>query len=67
MMERAIVEYMVNAVWQFPLLAAGAWLLLRAAKPGSQVQHDVWLAVWDWACCCLPMEWRSGSHTHNHQ
>jgi beta-lactamase regulating signal transducer with metallopeptidase domain len=45
MMERAIVEYMVNAVWQFPLLAAGAWLLLRAAKPGSQVQHDVWLAV----------------------
>ena len=45
MMERAIVEYMINAVWQFPLLAAGAWLLLRAAKLGSQVQYDVWLAV----------------------
>jgi beta-lactamase regulating signal transducer with metallopeptidase domain len=45
MIERAIVEYMVNAVWQFPLLAAGAWLLLSVAKPGPRVQHGVWLAV----------------------
>ncbi len=45
MMERAIAEYIVNALWQVPLLAGGAWLLLRMARPGPQIQHAVWLAV----------------------
>jgi beta-lactamase regulating signal transducer with metallopeptidase domain len=44
MMERAI-EYLTNAVWQFPLLAVGAWWLLRAAKVGPLGQHRVWIAV----------------------
>jgi hypothetical protein len=25
-MERALAEYVVNALWQLPVLAAGAWL-----------------------------------------
>jgi hypothetical protein len=45
MMERALAEYIVNALWQVPLLAGGAWLLIRVARPGPQMQHRVWLAV----------------------
>lgn len=44
-MEQAVMEYLANALWQLPLLAAGAWLLLRLIKPGPAVQHRVWLAV----------------------
>jgi beta-lactamase regulating signal transducer with metallopeptidase domain len=44
-MERALIEYLVNALWQVPLLAAGAWLTLRLVKPSPQIQHGVWLAV----------------------
>jgi beta-lactamase regulating signal transducer with metallopeptidase domain len=45
MIERAVVEYIANALWQVPLLAGGAWLLLWAVKPGPRTQHGVWLAV----------------------
>lgn len=45
MMERELMEYAANAVWQIPLLAVGAWLLLAALKAGPRVQHGVWLAV----------------------
>jgi beta-lactamase regulating signal transducer with metallopeptidase domain len=45
MIEQALIEYMVNALWQLPLLAGGAWLLLRTVRPGPRVQHGVWLAV----------------------
>jgi beta-lactamase regulating signal transducer with metallopeptidase domain len=45
MMQRALIEYIVNALWQIPLLAAAAWLLLRVVKPGPRTQHCVWLAV----------------------
>ena len=44
-MERALAEYLVNALWQVPLLAGGAWLLLRVVRPGPQIQHATWLAV----------------------
>ena len=44
-MERAVIEYAVNAFWQFPLLAAGAWLLLRMMKPSPAAQYRVWLVV----------------------
>jgi thiol:disulfide interchange protein len=44
-MERHLVEYLANACWQLPLLAAGAWLLLRMIKPSPAVQYSVWLAV----------------------
>jgi beta-lactamase regulating signal transducer with metallopeptidase domain len=44
-MERALAEYLVNALWQVPLLAGGAWLLVRVVRPGPQIQHATWLAV----------------------
>ena len=44
-MEHALLEYLANALWQIPLLAAGAWLLIRATKPGPLMQHYLWLAV----------------------
>jgi beta-lactamase regulating signal transducer with metallopeptidase domain len=45
MMERALVEYAINALWQVPLLAGSAWLLLRIVRPAPVTQHHVWLAV----------------------
>ena len=44
-MERALAEYLVNALWQVPLLAGGAWLLVRVVRSGPQIQHATWLAV----------------------
>ena len=45
MIEQAVIEYLANAFWQVPLLAAGAWLLLRMVRPGPAAQHRIWLAV----------------------
>ena len=45
MMERALIEYAINALWQVPLLAGSAWLLLRMVRPAPLTQHRVWLAV----------------------
>ena len=45
MMERALIEYAINALWQVPLLAGSAWLLLRMVRPAPVTQHRVWLAV----------------------
>lgn len=45
MIERALVEYLANALWQIPLLAGGAWLALVAAKAGPRMQYGVWLGV----------------------
>jgi beta-lactamase regulating signal transducer with metallopeptidase domain len=44
-MERAILEYLANALWQLPVLAGGAWVLLWLMKPSPQTQYRVWLAV----------------------
>jgi beta-lactamase regulating signal transducer with metallopeptidase domain len=44
-MERALAEYVVNALWQLPVLAAGAWLFVRLARPSPGMQHGIWLAV----------------------
>jgi beta-lactamase regulating signal transducer with metallopeptidase domain len=44
-MEQALAEYVVNALWQLPVLAAGAWLFVRLARPSPGVQHGIWLAV----------------------
>jgi beta-lactamase regulating signal transducer with metallopeptidase domain/stalled ribosome alternative rescue factor ArfA len=45
MIEQHLIEYLANGFWQLPLLAAGAWLLLRIVKPEPAVQHRVWVAV----------------------
>ncbi|HWW99011.1 MAG TPA: M56 family metallopeptidase [Edaphobacter sp.] len=44
-MERAMLEYLANALWQLPVLAAGGWALLWLMKPGPRTQYRVWLAV----------------------
>jgi beta-lactamase regulating signal transducer with metallopeptidase domain len=44
-MERLIVEYLANAFWQIPLLAAGVGALLWALGSDVQTRHRVWLAV----------------------
>ena len=54
MMEQSLAEYVVNALWQVPLLAGGGWLLLRVAKPGPQTQHRIWLAILA-LCVLLPL------------
>jgi beta-lactamase regulating signal transducer with metallopeptidase domain len=60
MMERALIEYVINALWQVPLLAGGAWLLLRMVRPGPLTQHSVWLAVLGLAVL-LPVHGMRGS------
>ncbi|NYF92061.1 M56 family metallopeptidase [Tunturiibacter empetritectus] len=45
MIERTLVEYVANALWQVPMLAGGAWLMLAAVKAGPRMQHGVWLMV----------------------
>jgi beta-lactamase regulating signal transducer with metallopeptidase domain len=40
-----MLEYLANALWQLPVLAAGAWVLLWVMKPGPRTQYRVWLAV----------------------
>ncbi len=39
------MEYLVNSIWQVPLLAAGGWLLTKLGRFGPRVQHWIWLAV----------------------
>jgi beta-lactamase regulating signal transducer with metallopeptidase domain len=44
-MEQALAEYLINALWQLPVLAAGAWLFIRLARPSPRIQHRMWLGV----------------------
>ena len=44
-MERAVVEYLANALWQVPLLVAGVAALLWALGSDVRTRHHVWLAV----------------------
>jgi beta-lactamase regulating signal transducer with metallopeptidase domain len=43
--ERAVIEYLANVLWQLPVLAAGAWLLVQGFRPGVLAQHRVWVTV----------------------
>lgn len=44
-MERVLLEYLANALWQLPVLAAGAWVLLWLVRPGPRTQYRAWLVV----------------------
>jgi TonB family protein len=44
-MERMLMEYWANSIWQIPFIAVGAWLLLRIGRPRPTVQHRVWLGA----------------------
>ena len=59
-MERAMLEYLANALWQLPVLAAGAWVLLWVMKPGPGTQYRVWLAVLGFAVLLPAWGIRSG-------
>jgi beta-lactamase regulating signal transducer with metallopeptidase domain len=45
MIERSLFEYLVNSLWQLPLLAAATWLLIRLARPSLFIQHTLWFAT----------------------
>ena len=44
-MERFLTEYLVNSIWQVPLLVAGAWLTVRVVRPGPRAQHWIWVGL----------------------
>ncbi len=48
-----LVEYVLNAVWQAPLVALAGYLVVRAARLGPAGEHRVWLGVLT-ACVLLP-------------
>ena len=60
-MEQFLVEYLANAVWQLPLLAVSAWLLLRIVRPRPLMAHRIWLAT-VLAALLLPLPSLSRSH-----
>jgi len=45
MIEQKICEYFVNSLWQLPLLALAAWLVVRIARPNIVAQHALWLGT----------------------
>jgi len=45
MIEHNVFEYLVNSLWQLPLLLLAAWLVVRIARPGLAAQHIVWVAA----------------------
>jgi beta-lactamase regulating signal transducer with metallopeptidase domain len=45
MIERALFEYLVNVLWQLPLLLLGVWLLVRIARPPLLAQHILWFVT----------------------
>ena len=44
-MDGALMEYVVNAAWQLPVLALGAWVLVRVARPSAAAQYRIWVGV----------------------
>ncbi len=45
-LESAILSYLVNALWQVPLLFAAAWLAARVLRPfGAAAEHRVWVGT----------------------
>jgi TonB family protein len=58
-----ILAYLVNSLWQVPLLFAAAWLAARALRPlGAAIEHRVWviallLQSFLPALSILPWEW----------
>ena len=44
--ETWLLSYLLNSLWQVPLLFAAGWLAARALKPlGPAVEHRLWVAV----------------------
>ncbi len=44
--QSAILSYLLNSLWQIPLLFAAGWLAARALRPlGAAVEHRLWVSV----------------------
>lgn len=44
--ESVVLTYLVNSIWQIPLLAAAGWVAARAMRPlGPAAEHKVWVGV----------------------
>ena len=44
--ESWILAYLLNSLWQVPLLFAAGWLAARALRPvGAAAEHRVWVVV----------------------
>lgn len=72
--ETWLLSYLLNSLWQVPLLFAAGWLIARALRPaGAAAEHRVWASVlmlqtllpafstlpWQWLSLRLP--WFSGA------
>lgn len=61
--ESWILSYLVNSVWQIPLLFAAGWIAARALRRvGADAEHRVWVTVLMLqvllpACSVLPLDW----------
>jgi bla regulator protein blaR1 len=70
-----ILAYLLNSLWQVPLLFATGWLAARVLRPaGAQVEHRVWVLVlllqsllpacsifrWEWLRTLSFWSWRAG-------
>jgi len=44
--ETWVLSYLLNSLWQLPLVLAAGWLAARALKPlGATAEHRVWVSV----------------------
>jgi hypothetical protein len=45
-LEGLILSYLVNSLWQVPLLAAAAWLIARILRPlGPVIEHHIFVTA----------------------
>lgn len=65
--ESCVLSYLLNSLWQIPLLFAAAWMLARLVRNASAVEHRVWVVAlilqsilpacslfsWSWASSLL--------------
>src|SRR5690348_8626006 len=44
--ETWLLSYLLNSLWQVPLLFAAGWMIARALRPtGADAEHRVWVSV----------------------
>jgi bla regulator protein blaR1 len=58
-----ILSYLLNSLWQIPLLFAAGWLAARALRPaGAEAEHRVWVTTLTLQCLLpagsiFPIDW----------
>src|ERR1700748_2800830 len=58
-----ILTYLLNSLWQIPLLFGAGWLAARALRPaGAEVEHRVWVTTLALQCLLpaasiFPIDW----------